>query len=196
VREERWIPEFRTLLRIPSILPASVTMRAAIVDTGPPVAFLDRAEKHRRWVAERIEELDTPLVVCEPMLAEAMHLLARFSRTHDALFGLLENGALMTQSIPSSVSRASTSRSSSHRGGRATRHRSWPRATGSVPRSDGSRALTICKPSSLTRWHGSASYRNVPADRRPPPWSAALRAVAKQPCLICGRKPSEPLSAC
>jgi uncharacterized protein len=33
--------------------------------------------------------------VCEPVLAEAMHLLARFSRAHDALFGLLENGALM-----------------------------------------------------------------------------------------------------
>ena len=55
-------------------------MRAAIVDTGPLVAFLDRAEKHHRWVAERIEELDTPLLVCEPVLAEAMHLLARDRR--------------------------------------------------------------------------------------------------------------------
>jgi uncharacterized protein len=57
--------------------------------------FFDRAEQHHRWVAERIKELDTPLLVCEPVLAEAMHLLARFSRAHDALFGLLENGALM-----------------------------------------------------------------------------------------------------
>jgi predicted nucleic acid-binding protein len=69
-------------------------MRAAILDTGPLVAFLDRAEQHHRWVAERIEELDTPLLVCEPVLAEAMHLLARFSRAQDALFGLFENGAL------------------------------------------------------------------------------------------------------
>ena len=44
-------------------------------------------------VAERIEELDTPLLVCEPVLAEAMHLLARFSRAQDALAGLFENGA-------------------------------------------------------------------------------------------------------
>ena len=36
-------------------------MRAAIVDTGPLVAFLDRAEQHHRWVAERVEELDAPL---------------------------------------------------------------------------------------------------------------------------------------
>lgn len=69
-------------------------MRAAIVDTGPLVAFLDRAEQHHPWVAERIQELDTPLLVCEPVLAETMHLLVRFSKAHDALFGLLENGAL------------------------------------------------------------------------------------------------------
>jgi predicted nucleic acid-binding protein len=58
-------------------------MRRAIVDTGPLVAFLDRAEQHR-----------APLLVCEPVLAEAMHLLARFPRGQEALFGLLENGAL------------------------------------------------------------------------------------------------------
>jgi predicted nucleic acid-binding protein len=82
------------LLRIPSISRISVAMRAAIADTGPLVAFLDRAEQHHRWVAKRIEELDAPLLVCEPVLAEAMHLLRRFSRAQDALFRLLENGAL------------------------------------------------------------------------------------------------------
>jgi len=69
-------------------------MRAAIVDTGPLIAFLDRAERHHRWVAERIEELEAPLLVCEPVLAEAMYLLAPFPKAQDALFGLLENGAL------------------------------------------------------------------------------------------------------
>lgn len=69
-------------------------MRAAILDTGPLVAFLDRAERHHLWVVERIEALDPPLLVCEPVLAETMHLIARFPRAQDALFGLLENGAL------------------------------------------------------------------------------------------------------
>ena len=69
-------------------------MHRAIVDTGPLVAFLDRAEQHHPWVIERIDELQPPLLVCEPVLAEAMHLLARFPRGQDALFGLLENGAL------------------------------------------------------------------------------------------------------
>jgi predicted nucleic acid-binding protein len=66
----------------------------AIVDTGPLVAFFDRAEQHHRWVAERVEELEAPLLVCEPVLAEAMYLLARYSRAQDALFELLQNGAL------------------------------------------------------------------------------------------------------
>jgi predicted nucleic acid-binding protein len=69
-------------------------MHAAIVDTGPLVAFVDRRERNHRWVAERIVELDVPLLVCEPVVAEAMHLLARLPRAQDALFGLLENGAL------------------------------------------------------------------------------------------------------
>jgi predicted nucleic acid-binding protein len=69
-------------------------MRAAIVDTGPLVAFFDRAERHHRWAVERMSDLDAPLLVCEPVLAETMHLLAGFSSAQDAVFALLENGAL------------------------------------------------------------------------------------------------------
>src|ERR1700730_5850269 len=69
-------------------------MTAAIVDTGPLVAFFGRAEQHHRWIAERIEELDAPLLVCEPVLAETMYLLARYPRAQDALLDLLQNAAL------------------------------------------------------------------------------------------------------
>lgn len=69
-------------------------MTVAIIDTGPLVAFLDRSERHHRWVAERIEQLDAPLLICEPVLAEAMYLLARYSKAQDSIFELLENGAL------------------------------------------------------------------------------------------------------
>src|SRR3981189_2142651 len=70
------IPEVLPPVRIPSISRALAAM-PAIVDTGPLVAFFDRAERHYRWVAERIAELDAPLLVCEPVLAEAMYLLRR-----------------------------------------------------------------------------------------------------------------------
>lgn len=69
-------------------------MTAAIVDTGPLVAFFDRAERHHRWVTERIEELDAPLLVCEPVLAEAMYLLARYSGAPETVLELVQNGAL------------------------------------------------------------------------------------------------------
>jgi len=69
-------------------------MPAAIVDTGPLVAFFDRSERNHRWVAARIDEIDAPLLVCEPVLAETMYLLARYPRAQDALLQLLENGAL------------------------------------------------------------------------------------------------------
>jgi uncharacterized protein len=69
-------------------------MTVAIVDTGPLVAFFDRAEQHHRWVVERFEELDAPLLVCEPVLAEAMCLLARYPKAQDAILELIQNGAL------------------------------------------------------------------------------------------------------
>ncbi|HLH73414.1 MAG TPA: PIN domain-containing protein [Chloroflexota bacterium] len=69
-------------------------MTAAIVDTGPLVAFFDRAERHHRWVTKRIEELDAPLLVCEPVLAEAMFFLARYGKAQDAMLALVENDAL------------------------------------------------------------------------------------------------------
>ena len=68
--------------------------RAGIADTGPLVAFFDRAERHHAWAAKRVRELAAPLLVCEPVLAEAMYLLAGLPKAQDALFGLLENGAL------------------------------------------------------------------------------------------------------
>jgi uncharacterized protein len=67
---------------------------AAIVDTGPLVAFFDRAERHHGWAAARIGELEAPLLVCEPVLTEATYLLSRFAKAQDALFELLQNGAL------------------------------------------------------------------------------------------------------
>ena len=69
-------------------------MTAAIVDAGPLVALFDRAERHHDWVAERFRELDAPLLVCEPVLAEVMYLLERYSTAPDAVLELIANGAL------------------------------------------------------------------------------------------------------
>ena len=62
-------------------------MTAAIVDTRPLVALFDRAERYHHWVAQRFKELDAPLLVCEPVLAEAMYLLARYPRRRTPSWG-------------------------------------------------------------------------------------------------------------
>jgi predicted nucleic acid-binding protein len=67
---------------------------AAIADTGVLVALLDRAERHHVWAAERVKQIEAPLLICEPVLSEAMHLLARVPAAQDRLFGLLEKRAL------------------------------------------------------------------------------------------------------
>ena len=66
----------------------------AIVDTGPLVAFFDRSERHHAWAIETIEELEPPLLVCEPVLAEASYLLGQYPKAQDAIFQLLQNGAV------------------------------------------------------------------------------------------------------
>ncbi len=68
--------------------------RAAIVDTGPLVAYLDRGERHHAWTVEQVKALDAPLLVCEPVLAEAMYLLSELPKAQDAMYGLLADRAL------------------------------------------------------------------------------------------------------
>lgn len=69
-------------------------MTAAIVDTGALLAFFDDTERYHYWVGERIGELEAPLLVCEPVLAEAMYLFGSDAKSQDAMFDLLQNGAL------------------------------------------------------------------------------------------------------
>jgi uncharacterized protein len=52
------------------------------------------AEQHHDWVAERFEELEAPLLVCEPVLSETMYLLARYPKAQDVVLELIHNGAL------------------------------------------------------------------------------------------------------
>ena len=66
----------------------------AIVDTGPLVAFFDRSERYHAWTTGRIEELEAPLLVCEPVLTEALYLLARFPGAQDTMLDLLQIGGL------------------------------------------------------------------------------------------------------
>ena len=66
----------------------------AIVDAGPLVAFIDRRDAHHAWARDRFRALKPPLLVCEPVLVEALFLLRRFPVAQDALLSQLEAGRL------------------------------------------------------------------------------------------------------
>lgn len=72
-------------------------IKHAIIDTGPLVAFFDRDESNHNWAVDQVKRLSPPLLVCEPVLTEAMFLLNRLPAAQGAIFGLLENGALVLQ---------------------------------------------------------------------------------------------------
>jgi predicted nucleic acid-binding protein len=71
-----------------------VTARLGLLDTGPLVSFLAAGLEHHVWAVEQWKELRPPLLTCEPVLTEAAFLLKREGREIDALFALLERGAI------------------------------------------------------------------------------------------------------
>jgi uncharacterized protein len=48
-----------------------------ILDTGPLVAFLNRADQHHAWTLQALERLSLPLWTCEPVLTEASYLTGK-----------------------------------------------------------------------------------------------------------------------
>ena len=68
--------------------------RAVIADTGPLVAALDRRERTHAWVLEQLQSIAPPLLVCEPVLTEAAHLVRGHRGGADALLSLVSSGAL------------------------------------------------------------------------------------------------------
>lgn len=51
-------------------------MKSCLADTGALVALLDRADIHHRWAVDCFKTLRPPLITCESVFAEALHLLA------------------------------------------------------------------------------------------------------------------------
>lgn len=67
-----------------------------LIDTGPLVAALDKAQATHRWAVDQFRQHPTPLLTCEAVLTEAVYLLKREGVTVSALFGLLRRGVLST----------------------------------------------------------------------------------------------------
>jgi predicted nucleic acid-binding protein len=60
-------------------------VKQCIADTGALVALLDRSDLHHSWAIECFKTLRPPLVTCESVLAEALHLLVDLPPSVEAL---------------------------------------------------------------------------------------------------------------
>lgn len=69
-------------------------MSPVLLDTGPLVAYLDRAEQHHAWAMGEFKALTEPLWICEAVLTEACFLLADLPKARAAIGEMLELGAL------------------------------------------------------------------------------------------------------
>jgi uncharacterized protein len=65
-----------------------------LLDTGPLVSFLVPNASDHLWTLEQWKRLRPPLLTCEAVLAEAAFLLKREHSDADALFALIERGAI------------------------------------------------------------------------------------------------------
>jgi uncharacterized protein len=66
--------------------------RRGVLDTGPLVAFINRADGFHAWAAETLNRFEAPLETCDAVIAEAWHLLGRAKHGREALIGLLQAG--------------------------------------------------------------------------------------------------------
>jgi len=66
----------------------------AICDTGPLVAYLNRNDPHHAWACAIMKQVRPPMLTCDAVLTETAYFLREDELEVDALFELLERGAL------------------------------------------------------------------------------------------------------
>lgn len=74
-------------------------MRAVLVDAGPLVALIDRADPDHEACVAALKTLSAPLVTVWPAFTEAMYLLGRSWQGQKALWSRLETDALAMASL-------------------------------------------------------------------------------------------------
>jgi predicted nucleic acid-binding protein len=87
-------------LRRPSY--ASPAAALILIDAGPLVALVDRGDQHHVKCAAALAELREPLATVWPPFVEAMYLLSDLPLAQEALWEMLERGAVLLLPLDSS----------------------------------------------------------------------------------------------
>jgi predicted nucleic acid-binding protein len=67
---------------------------AALLDTGPLVAYLYPRDAYHDWAFGQFSRIDPPFLTCEPVVVEACFLLARRRRTSAHVLAAIERGII------------------------------------------------------------------------------------------------------
>lgn len=65
-----------------------------LVDSGPLVALLHRADRYHAWAKTTFASMTSPLVTCEPVLTEVAHILGRGGGRSSWVLDLLVRGVI------------------------------------------------------------------------------------------------------
>jgi uncharacterized protein len=68
--------------------------RLVLADTGPLVALFNSRDNAHRWALARFQEFSEPLITCEAVLAEALHLLRKLPPASANLLALWDRDLL------------------------------------------------------------------------------------------------------
>jgi predicted nucleic acid-binding protein len=69
------------------------------MDSGPLVAWFAKRDSHHEWAARTIEDLPVGALVCEAVLAEVCHLVAKDGVPAATVLKLVEQNELILVSL-------------------------------------------------------------------------------------------------
>ena len=66
-----------------------------LCDTGPLIAFFNRADQHHTWAREQFNRLTQPLITCEAVISEALFVLQDDGLSSEPVFEALQRRKLL-----------------------------------------------------------------------------------------------------
>jgi predicted nucleic acid-binding protein len=79
-------------------------MSQTIMDSGPLVAWFSKRDSHHEWATRVIDDLPVGAFVCEAVLAEVCHLVAKDSVPGATVLKLVEQNDLLLVSLVGEIS--------------------------------------------------------------------------------------------
>jgi predicted nucleic acid-binding protein len=79
-------------------------MSQTIMDSWPLVAWFSKRDSHHEWATRVIDDLPVGVLVCEAVLAEVCHLVAKDGVPASAVLKLVEQNDLVLTSLVGEIS--------------------------------------------------------------------------------------------